>query len=353
MARSERNCQIRMSTSLWNLIGTIAQEAGNSDARGRHSAVIREMLSAAAANWTFSPYICRSARHIVFVTSEGNIFHRQVQLLRLNTHREKIPTIVQMKPEKHEYYLRRFREMAPSREIASDETDWLRYQWLVNYFSIWNGKLDPDDYEAFRQRPLSSACDTLGGSFKAADLPVHALNGRFLTRESIIGLRDYVEWKETNTPIFDRIDIPIEIPTVNMDVFVVADLNLFQHSSVEVEEIANLALEFRNGESARFEGREVGLYTEVGFEELIGRSPNDEGSDEMFRQVRRLRQRIATLLEDDSQGERVSDSDKKAILTSLRLPQNFLFYWLRWPTPHLGIRVCVRWEKPVRPAFEA
>ena len=199
MARSERNCQIRMPAFLWNLVGAIAQEFGNNkDARGRHSAVIREMVSSAAANWTFSPYVCRTARHVVFVTSEGNVFHRQVQLLRLNTPREKIPTILQMKPEKHEYYLRRLYAMVRStkkKALPSDETEWLRSQWLLNYFSIWNGKLDPEDSNAFQQRPLSSACDTLGGSFKAADLLANALSGRSLTREVIVGLSLDYSWK--------------------------------------------------------------------------------------------------------------------------------------------------------------
>ena len=247
MARSERNCQIRMPASLWNIVGEIALELGERDARGRHSAMIREMVAASAANWTYSPYVCRSARHVVFVTREGNVFHRQVQLLRLNTPREKIPAIVQMKPEKHEYYLSLARDLA-----MPDETAWLRHQWIINKFSIWNGKLDSEDNESFRRKPLSSMIDTIGGSFKSADLPVQALSGRFLTREVIVGLRDYVEWKAENTPIFDRMDIPIEIPTVDLEVCVIADLDLFQHLAVEEEEIANLALEFRNGESARF-----------------------------------------------------------------------------------------------------
>src|SRR6266849_6053932 len=100
--RKERNCQVRMSASLWNLVGEIAQDLGHKDGRGRHSAVIREMIAASAANWTHSPYVCRSARHTVFVTKDGNIFHRQVQILRLNTRREKLPCTIEMKPEKRD-----------------------------------------------------------------------------------------------------------------------------------------------------------------------------------------------------------------------------------------------------------
>src|SRR5579872_5309125 len=111
--RQERSCQIRMSSSLWNLVGEIAQELGYRDARGRHSAVIREMIAAAAAKWSHSPYVCRSARHTVFVTGEGNIFYRQTQILRLNTHRQKLPSVIEMKAEKRDYYHRRYRMLRP------------------------------------------------------------------------------------------------------------------------------------------------------------------------------------------------------------------------------------------------
>lgn len=84
---------------------------------------------------------------------------------------------------------------------------------------------------------------------------------------------------------------------------------------------------------------------EVRIEEQYGQSANDDGADEMLKRIRRLRQRISGLVED-----RPSVSmDKSTILSSLRLPKNFLFYWLKWPSPHLGIEACARWEKPRRP----
>src|SRR5215218_7901478 len=146
--KKERNCQIRMSSLLWNRVGEIAQELGHKDSRGRHSAVIREMVAAAAAKWTHSPYVCRSAHHTVYVTREGNVFSRQVEILKLNTRREKLPCTIEMKPEKRDYYHRKYREQKSSRkggaEKNSDEFMWFQRQWLLNYFSVWNGKKDPD-----------------------------------------------------------------------------------------------------------------------------------------------------------------------------------------------------------------
>lgn len=341
--RRERNCQIRMPSALWNRVGEISQELGYKDARGGRSAVIREMVSAAAANWAYAPYVCRSAQHVVYVSREGDVFHRQVQVIRVNSNRRNIPCFIDMKPEKREYYSQRH-------VVTHDEHRSFLDQWLINYFAAWAGKKDAADVEAFQENPLNSYVDTFGTTSKSADLAVHAVGGRFLTREIVVGLRDYVQWKEPDTPIFDRIDIPIDIPTVNLEVCVIVDRELFAHLDVEEDEISNLALEFRNRESASFEGREVALFPDIGFEEQFGRSPDDDGADEMLRRVRYLRKRVFAILDSKtSGGTQVADhADRISINSTLKVPQDFLFYWLRWPAPHLGLEVCVRWEKPIR-----
>jgi hypothetical protein len=355
MANREKNCQIRMSSSLWNLIGEIAQELGYHDARGRHSTVIREMVTAAAATWTHSPYVCRSARHTIYVTKQGNIFSRQVEILRLNAQRLRLPCVMEMKPEKRDDYHRMYRKREGRPKDAPigvhDEFQWFQEQWLLNHFAVWNGKRDDDALESFNQGLLSSHVDTFGPTSKSADLAVDAMGGRLLTREIVIGLQDYVQWKDVpSSSIFDRIDIPIDVPTSNLEVCVVVDLDLFSATGQE-DEIANLALEFRNRESARFEGREVALYPEIRIEEQYGRSLKDDGADAALLKVRRLWQRFSTILESTtSRGVRVADyANRDLIASSLKLPKDFLFYWLRWPSPHLGIEACVRWEKPVRP----
>ncbi len=344
--REQRNCQIRMSSSLWNQIGEIARELGFQDARGGHSGLIRAIVEAAVAKWRHSPYVCRSAQHVVYVTKEGNIFFRQVQLLKLNTPREKLPCFIEMKPEKREYYHQRHVK------TGAEPHQGFLHQWLLNYFSVWNGKKAADDIEAFRENPLDSYVDTFGTTSKSADLAVYAGGGRFLTREIVAGFRDYVQWKSPNTPNFDRFDIPIDIPTVGLDVCVIVNQEIFARLGVGDDEISNLALEFRNRESARFEGREVALFPDVGFEEQFGRSPDDDGADEMLSKVRSLRKRVFAILDSKtSGGTKVVDyADEPSIKSALdELPQHFLFYRLRWPEPHSGLEVCVRWEKPIQP----
>ncbi|HEX3126002.1 MAG TPA: hypothetical protein VH394_01610 [Thermoanaerobaculia bacterium] len=337
-----------MSSALWNAVGDIGRELGYSDARGRHSAVIREMLAATAAEWMHSPYICRSAQHTVYIAKTGDIFYRHVQVLKLNSIRERLPAFIEMKPEKREYYHRKHREIHP----RVDEHTWFLNCWLLNYFAAWNGRKDADDLESF-QNPLSSHIDTFGTNYKSADLPVRTVAGRVLTREVVIGLRDYVQWKEPNSSLFDYIAIPIDIPTHELDLYVILDQDLFKMSSVVPDELANMSLEFRNRESARFESKEVALYPETTIYEQHGRAPDDAGADEMLHKVRRLRQRIRSILsERTTTGDLVSTcADMSGIEDSLVLPQNFLFYWLKWPIPHLGIEACVRWEKPYRPSW--
>jgi hypothetical protein len=360
--QNERNCQIRMPSSLWNHLGEIAQELGHRDARGHHSPLIREMISAAVAKWMHSPYVCRSARHSVLVTEQGDIFYRQVQVLHLNSARKKLPCVVEMKPEKRDYYHQRYRELRKSQKgseglnKAPDEFEWFQSQWLFNHFAAWNGRKEARDINSFRERPLGEEADAVGTTYKSADLEVESMAGRFLTREIVVGLRDYVQWKEPNaspdTPTFDRIDIPIDIPTTDLQICVVVDKRLFASMGVESEAIANLSLEFRNRESARFEGKDVAAwYPEIGFSDQFGRSIDDEGADEALRDIAALRGRVAAILE-GAAGEGLlaaRSANKAAIVSSLKKPPtDFLFYWLRWPAPHLGIEVCVRWEKPVK-----
>lgn len=346
---NERNCQIRMSSSLWDQVGEIARELGFQDARGGHSALAREMIAAGVAKWTHSPYVCRSSRHMVLVTARGDIFYRQVQILHLNSQRERLPSSIEMKQEKRDYYHQKYRKLRTAKgkkERIPEELEWFQSQWLLNFLAVWNGRLEANDIDSFGQEPLSARTDLFGPTYKSADLEVHSMAGRFLTREITVALRDYVQWKEPKTPPFDRIDIPIDIPTANLEVCVVVDKGLFSALGVEPEAIANLALEFRNRESARFESQDVARYRELDFYGQAGRS-DDEGAQEVGQQVSVLEARIKRILQTGE--KRVSlSSGVSSVVSTLIPPDQFLYYKLRWPAPHLGIEVCVRWEKPVR-----
>jgi hypothetical protein len=352
--QNERNCQIRMSPSLWKHVGEMAQEFGYQDRRGGHSPLIREVIATAVAKWVHSPYVCKSASHTVLVTDKGDMFYRQVQTLHLNFQRERLPSGIEMKQEKRDYYHQRYfklrQESQANNQAIPDELEWFQSRWLMNFLAVWNGRLEACDISSFRQEPLSSKVDSFGPTYKSADLEVHAMAGRFLTREITVGLQDYVQWKNNEAPTFDRLDIPIDIPTTNLEVCVVIDKRLFASLGVEAEAIANLALEFRNRESARFEGLDVATrYRGVDLDAQPGRS-GDEGEELVRSQIACLESRVIEILEtkngDARQGFRFHNKD--AIISALKKPKDFLFYLLRWPAPQLGIEVCVRWEKPVK-----
>jgi hypothetical protein len=314
------------------------------------------MVAAAAAKWKHSPYICRSDQHTIYVTKGGEVFSRHVQVLQLNSPREKLPCFVEMKPEKRDYFHQLFRSPGFPQEIGEDlpfdldEYKWFLSRWILNHFAVWNGKRNSDDVKSLQQEPLSSYSDTFGTTYKSADLAVDAIAGRFLTREIIIGLRDYVQWKETGTPVFDRFDIPVDIPTADLEVHVIVDQELFGAMGVEGGEVASLALEFRNRESAKLEGKEVALYPEIRIEEQYGRTLDDDGAGEAIAKLDQMRQRIHHILEGaTAEGTEGSDlAARKALSGVLSMPRDFLFYRLRWPSPLLGLEACVRWEKPVR-----
>jgi hypothetical protein len=84
-------------------------------------------------------------------------------------------------------------------------------------------------------------------------------------------------------------------------------------------------------------------------EEQYGRSPDDDGADEMLHKIRLLRRRVNSILDGRiADGRKVGEfASRSLIADSLVIPDNFLFYKLRWPSPHLGIEVCIRWEKPL------
>lgn len=332
--RNEHSHQIRMPDSLWNLLGEIAQELGYGDGRGSHSTLIREMVAAAAAKWRYSPYVCRSARHTVLVTKEGDVFYRTVQVLKLNSDRQKLPCFLEMKPEKKVAY----QEGCPE---GHGQAEWIRKHWLLNYFSAWRG---PN----LQGRRLAHAVDRGGADSKMADLPIDLIAGRFVTREIVAGIRDYVQW-DLGSPGYDRADLPIDIPTYELEVNVAVDEGVYAAGLTPGEEIPHLALEFRNRETARFQGKDVALLPDMHMKESYGRAPDDEGFDVVVDDLRELETRLAELAETRVvDGPVIGEEERLEILKISRIPKKFLFFTLKWQSPHLGLEACVRWEKPFK-----
>jgi len=261
---------------------------------------MREMVSAAAAKWKESPYVCHEARHVVYVTGQGDLFYRLVQCLKLNSQRQKLPCFLEMKPEKTSYV----RQVCPQ---GYDQSEWLKSRWILNYFAAWQGRTVGD-------KLISSWVDYDGTESKVADLPVQQMNGRFLTREMLIGIRGYVQWQE-GQPGFDRVDFPIDIPTRNLEISVIVDKELYRHMQLTTEtEIPNLEVEFRNREAARFSGKEVALYPENVMTELYGRSSNDAGARQALSDLRDLKGRVNALLDEEADNGPVVTSSEVSLL---------------------------------------
>ncbi len=318
---------------LWDVLGDLGEELEYPDRRGSHSKVAREMISAAVTRWRHSPYVCTSAQHVFLVTSSGDVFYRQKHVLRLNSAREKLPCIVEMKPEKRRDFFADCRE--------ADVASWFRSKWLINHFAVWRGT-------SAEGEPLASWVDRNGMEYKMADLLVDQGAKRMLTREIVVGVEDYVQRQESGRG-YDRLDVPLDIPTRNLEVIVMIDAGLYKDTA-SVDETPDLGVEFRNRENARFEGREVANDLENPMEIFLGRRLHGENSaktEPVLESLNELEARLKHLAQAAVGDEPVlDDPGRKRLWDAFKRPERFVFCRLLWTSPYLGLDVCVSWEKP-------
>jgi hypothetical protein len=338
---------ITITESLWQKLGELGEEL---EYKGRsHSQLISEMASAAVTKWRESPYVCQSAQHFVFVTGRGHVFYRLVQCIRLNSDRQRLPCILEMKPEKRRDFLDR-------KPLDREESEWFRSRWLINHFAAWHmGDAGGQSHKSPILRdswpPLDSYVDRDGTDYKMADLAIRQEAGRQIAREIIVGLKDYVQWREGESG-YDRVDIPIDIPTRNLEIIVVVDAALYGEAGGDgLREIQNLGLEFRNREGARCGAREI-YDPENKMESYAGRCSNEKTSPQgeyVLYRLNEFEHRTRLLAMASSHGEAIlSDQDQHKIDQAFQLPKQFLFYKLEWPSPPFGLEVCVHWQKALR-----
>lgn len=334
--RKKEGKTISIAPTLWNSLEDLGREFKLGDPRGDHSKLISEMVSAAVTKWKESPYVCRSAQYVVFVTKDGHVFYRHVQELKLNSDRKKLPCVLEMKPEKRQEFLRE------GRTSGNEGTEWLKSRWLLNHFAVWHGHERAEFKDAYVDRD--------GTDVKIADLEVNLGAGAVLTREIIAGIQKYVQWQDSDYGD-DRVDFPIDIPTRNLEVVVIVDLDLYRATKLELEEIHDLKMEFRNREAARFEGEGVARdnANPMG-DPLVGRHLADAPhprADEVLTHLSELEQRVEELRNAKVKDGAVVDQPD-ALINAFHKPENFLFYKREWSSPYFGLTVCVRWAKPAR-----
>ncbi len=346
---------IKIPDKLWETLGRVGEDLGYTarNRRGAHSRLVREMVSAAVTKWEESPYVARSAKHVALVTRDGHLFYRQVQVLKLNKGRDRLPCLL---------------DLHASRRADARETEWVEPRWLLNYFAAWQRA----DAAIGEDEPLDQWVDRQGTDAKIADLHVNQEAERMLTREIVAGLQGYVQWKaprqlraDRRTPNrreHDRVNFPIDIPTVNLEIVVAVDADLYRataRTEAQRREIADLKLELRNRELARFEdnvfwkddfnplrnldGKFLGQRAESEGETTRRRTAGPEAA--VRKALEELKGRLEALID-----VRVKDHEvvpnKKALREALKLPDSYLYYTLEWPSPYFGVEVGIQWEKP-------
>jgi len=337
---------IKMPEDLWAFLGKLGEELGYKDPRGLHSRLVREMVSAAATKWQESPYVARSAKNLALVTRDGHLFYKQVQVLKLNKKRDRLPCLLDL----HAF-----------RRADVGGGAWHQQSWLLNHFAVWRGE------SAATGVLLDTWVDRHGMDAKMADLLINQGAERILTREIVAGLEDYVQWKGSQRED-DRVDFPIDIPTLSLEIIVVVDADLYRKTAItdsDKKEIPNLRLEFRNRELARFEsdaisrdnfnridppilGKCLGKFVDTQSEK--SRKINPDLEAEIWTRLDELRIRIDTITQGKMKsGPVVSTKEREALRKAFVIPSSFLYYKLVWPSPYFGVEVGIQWEKPEKP----
>jgi len=359
MANDHVRKEVLMPEETWDLLERLGREFKIKDGKkGAHSQLIREMVLSAVAAWRESPYICLSARHLIFITRNGELYHRQIQDLKLNTPRKKLPCMIEMKPEKRRDFLS---------GLSRNGYDYLRSKWILNHFAAWyrdgedvKGDLRSSVVPKDSWRTLASYVDQEGAEYKMADLTVEQEGGRYVTREVLIGLEDYMQWNHGDGG-YDRIELAIDIPTRNLEVVAIVDAELYRNTpGASFLEIQELGVEFRNREGALFDNKGYGsdpdnlpaVYSDkIYLKDISEKKKREEkkgrgryAQDRFTEMVSRIKS-LAYSKAGDSPV--LMDGTLSRLKETLKLPAEFLLFEMAWPSPPLGLEVCVRWQKPV------
>lgn len=339
----DKNLTVRVNEAWLDMLSRLLNIVARGRGRDR-SRLIRQLLAKEAALWLDSPYVVTRADHFILVRGNGDVFYRAFQRLELKAARARLPTGIEMKPERQAYYQDKYRG-------SQDPAAMIKGHWLINHFSVWEG-------EDFANRePLSSLTDRDGLTSKWVDLPIDQGQDVVVTREIIAGFKDYVQKKEAkNDTTDDRGGICIDIPTINFSVTIVVDCDLY-HSDESIYNSAAVGYEFRNRESALLRVKQFDSHDDpISWREDRHPEAKNPGTehDKSVREVTKafetLKLRLDYLAHEETLGidgrKIVEDEHVRAALRSIRLPEKFLFGRLLWPMPYQGLEVCLTWNKP-------
>lgn len=342
MARLEKR-EIRMTADIWKSLHDVAYRVYDDrvDERGGRSGLVREWVGHTANAWLRSPYYCTSSKHFVYVNRFGDLFYRAEEILHLNAYRGRLPCSLEQKVEKQEYYLR-------NRPTSADGVEWLRQRWMFNHFAVWEG---------LRGVLLDKYTDGQGILRKMADLAVDRPEGTALTREMMIGLTDYVQWKEDGrrqVDVRDRSGVEISIPTKNFFFVAMIDRALFDGLLKPGYDLPPLRMELRNKDGARYSDAgllDLRMISEDPVELETGSFMMDEHrhgkGSEHFDGTDCLESFGSFVRRANEIGSDAFSKKDDAVTALLRLkqPSDFLYCRVRWPIPPIGVEICITWEK--------
>jgi hypothetical protein len=278
--------------------------------------------------WAESPYIARKARHLLYVTKTGSFVYLRRELLRLNKILDSIPAAIEMKHAK----LREFLAKCPE---GTSPADYIRARWKATHFAL-------TQIDGTR---LHSATDPNGITAKSVSLACLQPRGHEVWREIYVILDDYVQWFEPGQEQEGRMDcveIDIDIPTLDLDMFVVIDKELYaktrpsQTPALDRRGALHCTLQNVEGQEMLTELKELWPH----LRRLGNVTPRcDDRDAEYMDGMRALNECWADAL--------ASFTDGREELS--HQPEHQLFYRVQFDRIMPGLRIGIEWLKPECP----
>jgi hypothetical protein len=326
-----RNFTLRVSDS-W--IRTLDTLTGKFKPKKR-SQVLRELVAREERFWELAPYTADETRILVLVPSTGNKLYWLRQQLRIHAECTDLPFLIGIKVSWKKHF----------EDEDNIDPQAVRDKWLINYFSAWSGTRVGEEL-------IAQDSDRLGTVFKYTEIPVNQQPESALTKEIIASFDEYVAKYEPDVYTHDRSDVAIDIPTLNFEIQVIVDLDLYNDE--KQRRFAGLACELRNRDSFKISTGP----TSLGIEWDKGRYPLEESAaphtidvlERVKKSIEDLRGRLERLTSDDAHAldgqPIVQKSEHRQALRSLALPDQFLFGRVRWEHPLPSMVVSVTWNRP-------
>jgi len=335
MAENARNFTFRVRESWIETLEKLTQGLGLDPSRDR-SRVLRELVERESNFWELSPYVSESTRVFIFISESGTKLYWGYQNLFLNANCEELQTAIALKPE--------WKENVESPDDRAEVIRDARERWLINYFGAWAGAKPG-------KQLIVHTTDRTGAIVKYAALPANQQQGARLVREILAAYRGYVAPYRPGTVAHDRTDVPVQIPTLEIEIHLIVDVrfysNLIQRKSVA------LSYHLSNLDRKEFPTVQLPEITWV-----HGRYPLPRNARKAMTQavaavsdsMSNLRARIL-----DIAGDTVSAPDGKPFaeapaqrdeLRAIELPEEYLFGLLRWRFPNPSVLISMTWNRP-------